>query len=141
METNNVIALLSSIRSRANELLTHELAKAGLRGIAPSHGYILYVLFNNDGISMKEITHKINKKKNTVTVLIEKLIGQGFLRKAIDKNDRRTTRIFLNQKGKALEKAFDSISKKLIDTAYRGFTEREKSTLVTLLNRMAANFQ
>jgi DNA-binding MarR family transcriptional regulator len=140
METKNIISRISAIRNKANEFLAHELHLEGLRDIAPSHGYILYVLFKNDGISMKEIKNSINKKKNTVTVLIDKLVSRGFLKKVPDANDGRTTRIFLTPKGKSLEKSFNSISDKLLKKAYHGFSENEKTKIVMLLNKIDKNF-
>jgi MarR family transcriptional regulator, organic hydroperoxide resistance regulator len=140
METNGIISRISAIRTKANEFLAHELYREGLKDIAPSHGYILFVLFKNDGISMKEIKNSINKKKNTVTVLIDKLLSHGFLKKAPDANDGRTTRIFLTSKGKSLEKSFNSISDRLLKKAYKGFSESEKMNLTMLLNKMDKNF-
>ena len=141
MDTNKIISVISSLRNLANEFLIGELKKEGVSNIAPSHGHILNALFENDGISMKEITEKINKKKNTVTVLIEKLTAQGFVRKGIDCSDKRTTLVFLTHKGKTLEKSFKDISTKLIDKAYNGFTEKEKSNLMMFLKRMETNFE
>jgi MarR family transcriptional regulator, organic hydroperoxide resistance regulator len=141
MDTTTIIARISALRNKAHGFLTYELHKAGLGDIAPSHGFILYALFKNDGSSMKEITSRINKKKNTVTVLIEKLAAHGFIKKAFDTSDRRTTRIFLSKKGKTLEKSFNTISEKLLATAYHGFTENEKITLLTLLDKMNRNFK
>ena len=140
MDTNKIISIISAIRNLSNEFLISELKKEGLSNIAPSHGHILNALFENDGISMKEITERINKKKNTVTVLIEKLTSQGFVRKGVDSSDKRTTFIFLTKKGKTLEKSFKDISIKLIDKAYNGFTEKEKSNLMMFLIRMEKNF-
>lgn len=63
MTLNNIISVLSVIRNLANDFITDELKKAGVKDIAPSHGYILYNLFHKDGITMKEVNEKINKKR------------------------------------------------------------------------------
>lgn len=140
MKLSGVIAQISSIRNKANDFLLHELHKQGLKGIAPSHGLILHVLFKNDAISMKEMTARINKKKNTVTVLIDKLIAYGFVEKTPDQHDRRTVRISLTHKGRSLEKPVDYVSRKLIEKACRGFTEDQRRLLATLLDKLERNF-
>jgi MarR family transcriptional regulator, organic hydroperoxide resistance regulator len=140
MDDRNIIAGISGIRNKANEFLVSELVREGLVDVAPSHGYILFTLFSHDGVSMKEITLRIKKRKNTVTVLIDKLRARGFIRKVADKSDRRTTRIFLTAKGKAMEESFKRISDTLIERAFLGFTENQKKQLVSLLEKMDANF-
>jgi len=141
MNTNDVIRLISAVRHRANELIVNELAKAGIKNIVPSHGYILFNLFKKDGLAMKEITQKIGKRKNTVTVLIDKLVLHGYIRKEADADDRRRTRIYLSQKGKSFEHVFNGISKKLLDAVYKGFSEEEKRTLMKLLEKIENNLR
>lgn len=140
MNYNNAISLISLIRNHANEFIINELKKEGIKNIAPSHGYILHTLFNNDGITMKEINENINKKKNTVTVLIEKLEYQGYLRRETDFNDKRITRIYLTEKGKFFEKSFKRISDKLIKKTYSGFKEDDKEVFVKYLEKIKDNF-
>jgi MarR family transcriptional regulator, organic hydroperoxide resistance regulator len=140
MKPNVIISLISAIRTKTNEFLINQLTKEGFADIAPSHGSIMYALFKHDGISMKEISKIINKKKNTVTVLIDKLVVHGFVRKTLDTVDRRTTLIYLTQKGKNLEKPFNTISEKLLKKTYEGFTEEERCQLSALLEKLYRNF-
>ena len=81
MKDTEIFQLISSVRNRANEFIVDNLQKAGIENIAPSHGHILHNLYIKDGITMTEITQKIHKKKNTVTVLVDKLIRYGYIRK------------------------------------------------------------
>ena len=139
MNTAKVIAVISSIRGLAHELIAGELKKHGVADIAPSHGDILAALYSQDGMSMKDISARIGKKKNTVTVLIDKLVALGYVRKETDGLDRRTTRVFLAEKGRVFEHIFREVSQKLIEKTYRGFTESEKEELMGLLTRMEEN--
>jgi hypothetical protein len=43
-------------------------------------------------------------------------------------------------KGMAVQKNFEDISRKLIATAYKGFTEEEKEALINGLEKMRKNF-
>jgi MarR family transcriptional regulator, organic hydroperoxide resistance regulator len=140
MNFNNIISLISSIRNRSYELIVDELDKEGVNDIAPSHGFILYNLFKRDGITMKEINERINKKKNTVTVLIDKLESRGYVKKEQDEDDKRITRIFLTKKGRSFEKFFNEVSKKLLDITYAGFSDKEKTEIMRLLEKINNNF-
>ena len=135
MNIKDIISGISSIRSKANEFIISELKKAGITDIAPSHGFILYTLYKKDGIPMKEITEKINKKKNTVTILINKLIRNGYIYKKADINDKRISRIFLSEKGISFKSDFMNISDKLINKAFKNFKEIEKKELARLLDK------
>lgn len=139
MDTTGIIELISSIKNRANELIVNELKKEGIPDIVPSHGNILFTLFKKDGIMMKEINEIINKKKNTVTVLIKKLIKLGYIKKQSDPTDQRITRIFLTEKGKSFEKSFFRISNKLVGKIYINFTDEEKNSIMKLLNKVKNN--
>lgn len=141
MNTGKVIARIASIRGLAHELITGELGKAGISDIAPSHGDILSQLYSEDGISMKEIARRINKKKNTVTVLVDKLTALGYIRKETDGADRRTTRVFLTEKGCAFQEVFRGVSDTLIGKVWEGFAEEEKEALMGLLERVERNLR
>lgn len=140
MKDTEIFQLISSVRNRANEFIVDNLQKAGIENIAPSHGHILHNLYIKDGITMTEITQKIHKKKNTVTVLVDKLIRYGYIRKQTDDADRRTTRIFLTEKGRSIEAPYHNISKTLLETAYGNFDAEDKRTLIALLEKMLQNF-
>jgi len=141
MNTAKVVAVISSIRGLAHELIMEELKTHGIPDIAPSHGDILATLYSGDGIPMKDIAVRIGKKKNTVTVLVDKLAHLGYVRKEEDGLDRRTTRIFLTEKGRAFEKVFREVSEKLIRKTYSGLTEPEKEQLMELLARVEQNLR
>jgi len=90
---------------------------------------------------MKEIARGIRKKKNTVTVLTDKLVTLGYVRKEDDTTDKRSTRIFLTEKGRALETTFREVSSKLIRRTYRGFSRAEQDILMAFLERIENNLR
>jgi MarR family transcriptional regulator, organic hydroperoxide resistance regulator len=141
MNSRKIIAVISSIRGLAHELISRELKRHGISGIAPSHGDILFTLYSKDGVSMKEIARGIGKKKNTVTVLVDKLASLGFVRKEADGADRRTTRVFLTEKARAFQGVFADVSETLIERTLKDFGEPEKDGLMTFLDRIEKNLK
>lgn len=107
---NKIISLASRVREKANKLISHELARQGVTGIAPSHGDILFLLFSAEKLPMKDIAEKIQRTKPTVTVLVEKLVSLGFLEKKKSQEDARVTFIKLSDEGQKLKPIFDSVS-------------------------------
>lgn len=141
MEQQQIIALISKIRHSANELIMRELDNHGIKGIVPSHGEILVRLFRRDSIPMSELASAINKKKNTVTTLVEKLVNLGYVSKSTDPDDSRITLVKLTPDGKSLQKSFDKVSAVLLDTVYNGITEKEKESVLKVLLKMKKNLE
>ena len=63
MKPQQIISLISKIRNSANHLILQELERHGIKGIVPSHGDILVILFSRDSVPMSELASLINKKK------------------------------------------------------------------------------
>lgn len=139
--TNCIISIISGIRRKANEFLERELAVCGIKGMCPTHGAILSLLYLNNGkLSMKEIADLIGRDKSTVTHLINKLVEHGFVKKEKCSADCRVTYIVLTEKARRIEKDFFRISDKLLETAYKGFSPVEKEQLAALLAKLHKNF-
>ncbi len=141
MNKNAVIGLIGSLREKYGSFLERELAAHNLTGLVPSHGSVLSVLYQNEGrLSMTDIARKIGRTKSTVTELVERLVIKGFVDKQRSTQDKREVFVVLTEKGYGFRKDFEEISQRLIETAYRGFTEDEKELLVGYLLRMWENF-
>ncbi len=142
IKTNSIISTIATIDNSANKLIVDELKKHNLNGLAPSHGSILVVLYNNEeGVPMSKITQEINKDKSTVTALVNKLEKMELLEKLKNADDSRSTLVRLTKKGLDTKYiVIDVISKKLLDLTYKGFTEDEKELVCNLLERIKKNF-
>ena len=141
MKTDHVIALIARVRDRAYEFITRELKKREIMGLVPSHGGIMSTLFKKDRIPMKEVAERIGRDKSTVTSLVNKLMSAGYVSKEKDPSDNRVTYLCLTAKGRSLERDFDVISARLIDTAFRGFSQQEREDIVRRIVKMLNNFE
>lgn len=140
-KTKQIISLISNIRDKANELIIKELQKNGIKGLAPSHGAILNILFkSNERIRMQDIAHNIHKDKSTVTALVNKLSKLGYIKRIKCTEDSRVTYITLTHKGEELMPVFKKISNLLIETTYRNIEENEKAKLLENLEIIYNNF-
>jgi len=140
MSRGNAIALFSRIREKANRLIVTELEDHGIRGIVPSHGDILNVLFAEKRCTMNELARKIHRTKPNVTVLIEKLVEYGYVQKEKSAEDNRVTYITLTDKGENLRPVFLSISTKLNKTVYGRLSSEEAESLEQALQGISDRF-
>ncbi len=137
----NVLSLISKIHSQSADFLQKELESAGLDDFSCSHGNILFCLSRFQKIPMNELSERINRDKSTTTVLTRKLEKLGFVQVEKDSEDSRKKLISLTEKGRNFNDVTSSLSKKLIEQSYAGFSDEEKITLVNLLNRVAENLR
>jgi len=139
---NAVIATIASIHNSANKIIIDELKTHDLEGLAPSHGEILILLYENEeGVPMNKITSSINKDKSTVTALVNKLEKMQLLIKFKNEFDSRSTMVKLTPKGQDTKPiVLEKISRELLDITYKGFSQEEKELICSLLGKMKANF-
>lgn len=141
MKYNNAIYLISRIKEAANRFIVQELEAAGLKGVVPSHGDILVVLYTCEKCTMKELAQKIHRTKATLTVLVDKLIALKLIEKEKSAQDSRITYIKLTPLGQSYKDIFEKISQKLNDTFFKNFSQEEIKTLVSLLEKTRNNIE
>jgi len=141
MKDRYIVFFISKTKKKMTKYIEEKLNEYEIKDVVPSYGNILRALYENNGkLNMKEIGQLVGKDKSTVTVLVNKLIRLGYIRKDECKEDRRISYITLSSKGKDLQNKFEKISADLSSTAYQGFTEDEKETFLRLLKKLNNNF-
>ena len=111
-----------------------------MHDLAPIHGEILLVLFSRGELSMKWIAELIDRKKSTVTTLVEKLVKLGYAQKKTDIYDNRSFLISLTDKGYGLIEVLIEISDNLLDKVYKDIPLKERKQLVRTLKKILDNW-
>lgn len=140
IDSSSILTLISRIHSEAADFLQAKMKKLGMRNLASSHGNILYRLSLEDKIPMSELARLVNRDKSTVTVLVRKLEKNGLLARETSGEDGRVSYVSLTDKGRDFAKGTGSLSASLMETCYKGFSDAEKETLLSLLLRISDNF-
>lgn len=141
MKKNNALYLISRIREAANKFIVQALETNGLKGVVPSHGDILMVLYTCEKCTMKELAQKIHRTKATLTVLVDKLIALKLIEKEKSPQDNRVTYIRLTPLGQSYKGIFEKISDELNNKLFKGFSDDETKNLVELLQKTRANIE
>lgn len=139
-EVDLIIYIIARIREKANRFIVDELRAHGLQDLAPIHGEILLILFSHPELSMKQIAEQVDRKKSTVTTLVEKLIKLGYAQKEVDIYDNRSYLISLTDKGYALREVLIEISDKLIEKVYKDIPLQERKQIVKSLKKILDNW-
>ena len=110
---SDIISLVSEIRELGKSFTIERLHENGFSDLDVSHGNILTLLYFNEKLQMKELSKKIKRGKSTVTVLISKLLKNGYIKKEQSTVDKRIFYISLTEKSEKLRPLFFEISDEL----------------------------
>ena len=136
-----IAALISRVRSCINRFLIKELKQNGIEGLAPSHGGILFHLFNNEQVTMKQLATAVRRDKSTVTALVDKLVDKGFAHKTVCPEDQRTFYVHLTERGKSFQPVFEQVSERLISRIWQGIDPADQKEVIRILHQIESNFR
>ena len=136
---HNMGMLIARLHEQAHRWLVGELSRAGLSGLAPSHGDVLALLFLRGEATMHEIAAFAHRTRPTMTVLVDKLADRGLVVREKSAVDARSLMVRLTAAGAALRPTFEALSRRYRARLYKGLSAEEAATLERLLEKVLAN--
>jgi DNA-binding MarR family transcriptional regulator len=131
--------LMAKIRQVSGRIFERILKKYNIE-INSAQGRIMFALWQQDNISINELAKKTQLKKSTLTSMLDRLEGMGYIRRERSKKDRRNILIRRTNKDKNLEKKYVELSQELTNFFYKGFSEsridRFEKDLELILNNL-----
>lgn len=104
--------------------------------ITPEQWSVLYRIFEQEGSIQKDLAVRSGKDKPTTTRILDTLEAKGLIEKRADSQDRRSTLIFMSDKGTRLIKETVSIEQQVIQDATAAISAAEHELLIELLLRI-----
>lgn len=138
-EYRKTISLIAEIKEKSYSFIVSKMKSLGIEGLVTSHGSILMMLYSKGPCRMADIAQQINRKKNTVTTLINKLVDHGYVEITPDLNDHRVKIVSLTAKGLGTKDAFFAISEELIATTFNGIEEAQRFEIYESLKKIKEN--
>lgn len=124
----------------AKHSLAHASATAFARhGVHEGQQYVLRCLWQEDGLSPGELARRLNLATPTVTRATTRMAAAGLLRREPHPSDRRMVRLWLTDRGRALEKDIDAETSQIARRALATFTDGEVAALVRALEQVRRN--
>lgn len=133
--------LVSKIHQLSGRVFARKLREHGIEKINPAQGRILFVLWQEDGISIHELARRTSLGKSTLTSMLDRLERAGELKRVPAEGDRRETLIHLTDKDRALRETYDRVSAEMTDLYYAGFRPAEIDDFERGLARILANLE
>jgi DNA-binding MarR family transcriptional regulator len=125
--------LMAKIRHVSGRIFERMLKDYDIE-INSAQGRIMFALWQQDHISINELTKKTQLKKSTLTSMLDRLETMRYVKRQRSKEDRRVILIERTDKDKHLENKYVELSQELIKLFYRGFSERQ-------INRFEKNLE
>ena len=125
--------------------ITHRLIQRALQARISRHGvtlgmwYFLRVLWQEDGITQRELSNRIGTMEPTTLSAIMAMERAGIVRRVRNAGDRRKINIFLTDHGRSLERLLLPGAIAVVEDAVRGIPPAEVSLLLRLLGIMQRN--
>lgn len=131
--------LISQIKQVQGRVFEKIMRRAGIGEYNGAQGRILYVLWQEDGLPIIELSKRTGLAKTTLTGMLDRMEEQGHIQRNYDKADRRQIKITLSQSAKALSGEYESASAEMAGIFYRGFSSEEIKGFESSLERVLKN--
>ena len=131
-----LITKLKQLQSRA---LAQCISEQGIDAFSGEQGKILFVLWQKDKITQKELATETGLAKNTITIMLEKMEKNNLIKRITD--EKRKSLVILTEYAKSLKKCSDKISDEMLKKMYRGFSEEDIDNFEEYLHRIIKNFE
>ncbi len=131
--------LISKIKQIQGRIFEKLLIEHGINQFNGAQGRILFVLWEEDNIPIKELADRTGLAKTTLTSMLDRLEASGHIQRVYDPSDRRTVKIKLTETTLNLKKQYDEVSVKMSEIFYKGFDDEEIISFEKSLNKILNN--
>lgn len=133
--------LISRIKQVGTRIFDRMLAASGIDSFNGAQGRILYVLWQNDEISISSLSVQTSLANTTLTAMLDRMENLDLIVRKPDPKDRRNRLIALTEKAKSLQDDYNRISQQMNELYYTGFTEKEIVQFESYLQRVLNNLE
>ncbi|MCC8090589.1 MAG: MarR family transcriptional regulator, partial [Oscillospiraceae bacterium] len=97
---------------------------------------LVVVLDHEDGVRQKTIAEELHVNPSSVSEFIDKLEDDGYLERRVDPDDKRATRVYLTEKGRARAYEVTDEHQAKFKKLFQPLTDAEKEQLLALLTKL-----
>lgn len=126
------------LNSRIKKCFFDKLQENGIN-ITPEQYLVMDILWEKPSISQQNIADIIQKDKNSVTKIIDSLEKKNFVKRVMDKNDRRINKIELTDEGFALEKITTEVAINFMNHTIKGIDNQDLDKFVEVMRKLKDN--
>jgi DNA-binding MarR family transcriptional regulator len=114
-------------------------ARIQRHGVAPGAWYFLRVLWEEEGLTQRELANRVGMMEPTAVIALRGLERAGWIRRQRNAQDRRKIHIRLTPEGRALRETLLPLAHEVNAEVCRGLSPADHATLLALLRRARCN--
>lgn len=130
--------LISKIHQLSGRIFNGLLRERGI-DFNSAQGRILFVLWEKDGIPIKELSNKTQLSKSTLTSMLDRLERAGHIAREPSGEDRRIVLVTLTEENRRQRRLYEQVSEEMTGLFYEGFTWEEITEFEGYLKRILDN--
>ncbi len=115
--------------------------RISLRGVTPGQWYFLRVLWEEEGLTQRDLSARVGMTEPTAVVAINGMEKAKLVRRVRSEKDRRKSYVFLTKKGMDLREVMLPLAKEVNDIAISDVPPRDLTVLRRVLKSMIDNFE
>lgn len=108
-------------------------------GVSMGQWFFLRVLWDEDGLTQRELSHRVGMMEPTTVTAVNVMVAQGLVERVRNAHDRRKMNIYLTEKGQALRGAMMPSASDVAAAAVEGIAPEEIRRVIDVLRRVSAN--
>lgn len=133
--------LTSQNKNMGDRIFEKMLRDSGVEAFSGTQGRIIYVLWENERLSISEICKLTSLANSTMTAMLDQMERNGLIVRERSAENRRQIIVTLTEKAKQYKQEYDEISEKMTQLTYKGFTEEEIMIYENMLGRIKTNLE
>jgi MarR family transcriptional regulator, organic hydroperoxide resistance regulator len=120
--------------------LQEQLDADGLaRDVRPGMGHLLFALFDDDNLTLRDLTARTGMAPSTITETVQRMERAGLISRVRDAADKRAVRVSLTPKARNLEPRCRALATQMREVLEEGFSAAEARRLRAGLSRVCQN--
>ena len=133
--------LITKIKQLGDRIFEIILSEKNIDAFNGAQGRILYALWQEDGIPIRALSDRCGLAITSLTTMLERMEKQGLITRLQDTKDKRKTLLYLTEKAHELKQDYDSVSLRMGQIYYQGFSEEEIVRFEGYLDRISRNLE
>jgi len=135
--TSQSIGFLVRMANRAFQRALEE--RIVPHGVTRGQWYFLRVLWEEDGLTQRELSARVGMMEPTTVVALNSLEQARLIRRVRSRTDRRKVHVVLTPKGRRLRDTMLPLAREVNAEAARGIADNDIETLKRTLERLTEN--
>ena len=107
--------------------------------VSKCHAPILMTIYLHEGLTQNELANRLKFNKGAVAKLVKAIEHEGYIIRCSDENDKRLQKLYLADKGREVIPQIKTLEHELSEKLVQGFTDEERKTLHSMLDRIIEN--